>query len=326
MDFSGLYKSLMLVSPKLEVVFRCFYWNNVKWFRKFRNYEAKSPLVQENDPINFDRIIEFLKSSGIMNGDTIVVHSSYSSVSGSGLSPEEIINKLMEVVGNQGTLAMPAIRHFPEEGEGDEYLLNYISDSCGEKETLYDVYRSTISSGLLPFTLMRYDDAEISRFPLNPLVSIGVHASDMMQGNISGDSPSAHGPNSAWKYCAELNAWNVGIGVNLKDYLTMFHIVQETNEWPVRDDEWYFERDFIVKEGRKKQSLHIKERKHKWTKYFAEINFYNDLQKDGIIKSTVIDNVEIHLCRSKDLIDYIAAKVNPTYPYLIPSKYLKKTK
>lgn len=326
MGLGKIYQKIVLISPRIEVAIRCLYWNNIKHLMRFR--QSSSDDVSKNDDIKIDfgKILHYLEKSGIKHSDIIVLHSSYAAVANSGLSAEEIIDSLLGLVGPDGTLAMPAIRHFPEEGEGNEYLLNYISDRCKEKETVYDVYKSTVSSGLLPFTLMRYDDAEISIFPLNPLVAVGAKASEMMESNIDGIKPSAHGLNSAWAYCAKQNAWNVGIGVSIKDYLTMFHITQETGEWPVMDEAWYFERDFVIKEGRRLTPITIKERKHKWTKYLAESNFYNDLHKANIIKSAVIDGVEVHVCRSQDLLNFIAGQKNPTYPYLIPRKYFKSRK
>lgn len=323
MGLGSIYQKTVLLSPKIEVAIRCLYWNNVKLLKKFRNKSVESTTKIESQHVDFNKIIQYLSNSGISHDDLIVLHSSYAAVAGSGLSAEGIIDQLLNLIGEGGTLAMPAIRSFPEEGEGNDYILNYISDKCKGTVTLYDVYRSKVSSGLLPFTLMRYDDAEISRFPLNPLVAVGPLASKMMESNIDGNLPSAHGPHSAWAFCAKNNAWNVGIGVDIKDYLTMFHITQETEEWPVKDEEWYFERDFILKKAKREILLHIKERKHKWTKYLAETNFYNDLHKANIIKSTIIDGVAVHVCRSKDLLDFISSQNNPTYPYLIPRKYFK---
>lgn len=323
MGLGNIYRKVVLISPLIEVAIRCFYWNNIKILKRFRKNASAEVKTNKGLFIDFNQILQYLEESGIKQKDIIVLHSSFSAIAMCQLSAEEIIDKLLGLIGPEGTLAMPAIRHFPEEGDGDDYLINYISDNCKNKETVYDVYKSTVSSGLLPFTLMRYDDAEISRFPLNPLVAVGRQAHDMMRENIDGEKPTAHGPNSAWAFCAKNNAWNVGIGVNIKDYLTIFHIIQETNEWPIKDEAWYFDRKFIIKEGRRLEPIIIKERKHRWTKYMAECNFYNDLHKADIIKSATISGVEVHVCRSQDLLDFVAKHKNPTYPYLIPHRYYK---
>lgn len=328
MSIGTLYTSIISISPAIEVALRKLYWNNVKYFLKFRSESEESnessPRSVKASADDFDKVLSYLKDNGVKEDDVMVVHSSFGALSGSGLDAETIINKLFSLVGEGGTLAMPAIRHFPEEGEGREYIMSYIGNEMQGINTLYDIYRSKVTSGLLPFTLMRYDDAVISRFPLNPLVAIGAKAEEIMEGNVDGVLPSAHGPNSAWAHCAALDAWNIGIGVSEKDYLTMFHICQEDEEWPVKDEEWYFERDFTIKKAKTLTPLRIKERKHKWTKYFAESHFYNDLKKASIIHHAVIDGIDVYISRTKKMVDFIKNHPNPTYPYLIPHKYLKK--
>ncbi len=328
MSLGTLYKYIISMSPTIEVALRKLYWNNVKYFLRYR---SKSEEMKESSSqskmagvADFDKVLTYLKDQGVKEGDVMVIHSSFGALSDTGLDAETIIDNLFSLVGERGTLAMPAIRHFPEEGEGNEYIMSYIDNDMHGINTLYDIYRSQVTSGLLPFTLMRYDDAEISRFPLNPLVAIGANAKKIMEGNVEGALPSAHGPNSAWAHCAVLNAWNIGIGVTEKDYLTMFHICQEDDEWPVKDEEWYFERDFTIKKAKTLTPLRIKERKHKWTKYFAESHFYNDLEKAGIIRHAVVDGIDVYISRSKNMVDFIKKHPNPTYPYLIPRKYLKK--
>lgn len=321
MGLGSIYNRLVLTSPRIEVAIRCFYWNHVKWLKMFREASSEGVVVSDSRPVDFGKIVDYLKDNGVRKDHIMVIHSSFGALSGTGLSAEEVINSLYSLVDEGGSLAMPAIRTFEEESGQGDYLDSYIDNEMIGITTVYDVFRTPVSSGLLPFTLMRFDDAEISKFPLNPLVAIGEHAADMMEHNVDGELPSAHGPNSAWAYCANQNAWNIGIGVDIKDYLTIFHVSQEVPEWPVKD--WYFERDFIVKKSKKETPLRIRERKHKWTKYLAETNFYNDLQNAGVLKSAVIEGVPVYLTRSKDLFDFIKKQDNPSYPYFVPNKYRK---
>lgn len=321
MGLSSIYHKTVLLSPRIEVMIRSFYWNNIKFLKKFRSASSHEVDIDEKQKADFDKIVEFLRENGVKKDDIMVIHSSFGALSGTGLSAEEVIDKLFSLVNEGGTLAMPAIRTFEEESAQGDYLENYIDNEMKGITTLYDVYKTPIGSGLLPFTLMRYDDAECSKFPLNPLVAIGGDAESMMEHNIEGALPSAHGPNSAWAYCAEHDAWNIGLGVDIKDYLTIFHVSQEVPEWPVKD--WYFERDFIVKKAKRETPLRINERKHKWTKYFAEANFYNDLQKAGVLKVAFIEGIPVYMTKSKALFDFIKTQKNPSYPYFVPKKYRK---
>lgn len=325
MGLSSLYRIVALSSPRAEVFLRKTYWAMMPLLHKFAASEGGSnnPMQDTNvgHTADFSKVIAYLREIGIRKGDIVIVHSSFDSLKKTGLDSEEVINALLELVGEEGTLAMPAIRHFPEEGEGMDYLKKYIKDEVPD-EVVYDIYRTPISSGLLPFTLSRYDDAVISEFPLNPLVAVGAQAEDMMKGNIEGVLPSAHGPMSAWKYCADHNAWNIGLGVDEKSYLTIFHVGQEQPDWPYKEEAWYIKRNFTVKKGRNRTPIRIKERGHRWTKFFPEMNFYNDLKKNSILSQNMVEDIEVLAVRSSVLFDFIR-KQPDGYPYLIPRKYHK---
>lgn len=325
MGLGSIYKKIALSSPSTEVLLRKSYWALMPLFHRFVSIEEggnsskKDSVVEQT--ADFSKVITYLREIGVKKGDIVIVHSSFDSLKATGLDSEGVINALLELVGEEGTLAMPAIRQFSEEGEGLTYLKKYIKDEVPD-EVVYDLYRTPISSGLLPFTLSRYDDAVISEFPLNPLVAVGVHAEEMMKGNITGELPSAHGAMSAWKYCADHNAWNIGIGVSEKDYLTIFHVGQEQMDWPYKEDAWYLERNFSIKKGRNKTPLRIRERRHRWTKFFPELNFYNDLKKNSILSQKFVEGIEILAVRSNELFDFISRQPDG-YPYLIPRKYHK---
>jgi aminoglycoside N3'-acetyltransferase len=317
---SSIYKKLALSSPRMEVAIRCFYWNNVNTLMRYRNISSVSKVLKKNESADFEKVISFIHNLGVKDDDIMLIHSSYDSLRGTGLEAAQIIDMLIELVPN-GTVAMPAIREFIEEGEGKDYLLNYLNDACKNITVKYDLYRTPISSGLLPFTLSRYDDAEISEFPLNPMVAVGKHAVEMMKHNLDGEQPTAHGPMSSWAYCSEHDAWNIGIGVDLKDFLTIFHVYQEKENWPVKD--WYFTRKFIIKKGKREKEVTIRERKHKWTKYFPEQNFYNDLLKNKLLSTAIIDGIPVYAIKATVLDSFMKKQKNITYPYLIEKKDLK---
>lgn len=325
MGLGSIYRKVALSSPRAEVLLRKTYWTMMPLFHKFSHSKNRDESEKDNSEksklADFSKIIEYLTSIGVKKGDILIVHSSFDSLKTTGLDAEGVINALLDLVGEEGTLAMPAIRSFPEEGDGMKYLKDYIKDIVPE-DAIYDLYRTPISSGLLPFTLSRYDDACISEFPLNPLVAVGREAEEMMKGNIDGELPSAHGAMSAWKYCADHNAWNIGLGVDEKAYLTIFHVGQEQPDWPYKEGAWYLERNFTIKKGRNKTPLKIRERRHVWTKYFPELNFYNDLKANGIMSQCFVEGIEVLAVQSSELFNFIG-KQREGYPYLIPQKYHK---
>lgn len=311
---SKIYHSIVCTSPYAEIAMRKFYWANVKLFRQ---YKISNHVSIPTQTIDFDKIVMCLHKGGVKNDDILVIHSAYSPFKEQ-YKADEIIERLLQVVPN-GTIAMPAIRHYPE----DEPYLDYINQSFDGKVSVYDVNKTKITSGYLPYLMTKDPRSFISHCPHNPLVAIGRDAAAMMKGNIDMDFITAHGTGSCWDYCVKHDAWSIGLGIPIEGFLTIFHNTQECGDWPVK--EWFFPRHFIVKDGDFEKEIVFQERIHKWTKYYAETNFNNDMIKEGVIKSYMIDGVPVLMTKTSVLYDFLHRKMkrNPTYPYFIPHRFLK---
>ncbi len=314
---SNLYHKIVCLSPRAEVMMRRFYWANVKSFRK---YKISNHVSKPTQKINFDDIAKCLRDNGVKADDIMLIHSAYSPFKGQ-YKGEEIIERLLEVVPN-GTVAMPAIRHYIE----DEPYVDYINQSFDGKISIYDIHETKITSGYLPYLMTKDPRASISRCPHNPLVAIGREAEAMMQGNIDMDFITAHGTGSCWDYCVKHDAWSIGLGIPIEGFLTIFHNIQECDEWPVKLEEWFFPRQFIVRDGDFEKQITLQERVHKWTMYYAETCFNNDMISAGVIKQFDVDGVPILMTKTSELWGFMREKMkkNPTYPYLVSKKYLKK--
>lgn len=307
---------LALSSPYVEVMLRKLYWKNVKRLGKFNPNKVAEPS-QTNKQVDFGKIIDWLKLNGVGKGTLLVVHSSYSSLECTGLTATQIIDALLELIGEEGTLAMPAIRRYKEEPHGGD-LLNANTDDL---VCTYDVKKSKIQSGALPFMMLRRKDSVVSHHPFNPLVAVGPLAKPMMEHNLEGDTPSPHGPNSCWKFCYDHNAIVISLGVDLDHYNTISHTNEEAfGNWKWSDEEWYNKRKFIVvDENGGKRDVVVKVRKPGWGMLrFAELNANRDRNASGIIKRTKIDD-EIIVCleRARDYVDYLQENnKNGIYFYL----------
>lgn len=314
---SKLYHTIVSSSPVAEIAMRKLYWTNV---RRFEHFRISNHVPRPNQKIDFDKIIDCLRCCGVKTDDIIVVHSAYSPFKGQ-YTGEDIIERLLNAV-PFGTIAMPAIRHYPE----DEPYEDYINQSFEGMISMYDVHNTKITSGYLPYLMTKDPRAHISRCPHNPLVAIGINAEEMMKGNIDMDFITAHGTGSCWDYCVKHDAWNMGLGIPIEGFLTIFHNMQECGDWPVLSEAWFFPRQFMVRDGDFERQITFQERVHKWTMYYAETNFNNDMIADGVIKQFNVDGVPILMTKTSELWSFIHNKMkkNPTYPYLIPRKYLKK--
>lgn len=309
----SIYKKSCLISPWVEVALRQLYWKNRSMFKTAAKEFHTAEITNKNS-VDFQKVLDWLKANGVGEGSLLVVHSSYGVLESTGLEPNEIVEKLLGLVGKTGTLAMPAIRKFKGFPSTSERTGNEVIDVICK----YDVRRTKVVSGALPYYMVLRKDSEVSRFPLNPMVAIGPLAKDMMAHNLEGDKPSPHGPNSAWKFCYDHNAIVVGLGASLEHYNTIVHVAEEAfGDWRWSDDEWYCDRTFDIIDGDFQRRIQVKERKPYIGKlHIAEINLYHDLIKNGIVKEGLIEeSIPVYKENAKEFIDYLRSKNKKGYPY-----------
>lgn len=312
----SLYKYIALLSPHIEVKLRQLYWRNVSKLSKFNPFGGKRRIISPNEEkIDFSDIIQYLTGEGIGEGSLLVVHSSYDALESTGLSPDEIINNLLELVGETGTLAMPAIRRYKGEPKAKDILTFNTDDLV----CTYKIKKTVVTSGMLPYSMIQRDDAVISHHPLNPMVAIGPLAKDMMKNNLNGNNPSPHGPDSSWKFCVDHSAIVIGLGVDLAHYNTISHVAEEAFEdWKWSHEEWFRLRKFdIIDENKNSKKVIVSERKPEWGMlHFAEMRLNKDLNKTNIIKRFKLRN-DIIVCieKSQELISFLKARNKNGYPY-----------
>jgi aminoglycoside 3-N-acetyltransferase len=316
-----IYNKIACIFPSIEVLLRQLFWHNVdlltRFKPKFRSKKNKSIVS-----LNFDQVLEVLKEYGVKEGSLLIVHSSYNSLEGSGLSPNEIIDALLNLIGPEGTLAMPVIRQYKEQHKkGKEYLTYDMEDIM----CTYNVQRSLIITGFLPYYLMARKNSVTSRHPLNPMTAVGPLSQPMIERNLDGEKPSPHGPNSSWKYCFDHNALVVGLGIDLAHYLTITHVAEEAfSDWPVKERDWYRERKFRIIDKNVEQTITVKERRPKWgTLYYAERNLKKLIIEKNILHTKNINNIEVSLLESQKYITCLRSMNKKGFPYVIPKKYLE---
>jgi aminoglycoside 3-N-acetyltransferase len=304
----------------MEVLLRQLYWNNVDTFAHFRpKFRSKKSTKKNIGSCNILQLTATLTKMGVVKGSLLIVHSSYASLESTGLSPNELINELLNLIGEDGTLAMPVIRKYKEEPKRGKEYLTYNMDNI---ECVYNVQKSPVITGLLPYCLMKRKDSVTSRHPLNPMTAVGPLAREMMQNNSEGEKPSPHGPNSAWKFAFDHNALVVGLGIDLAHYVTITHVAEEAFPgWPVRD--WYRERKFKIVDKDFETNIIVKERKPQWgTLYYADRNLKKRILKENILHTEKIHGIDISLLESRTYINYLRSINQKGFPYIIPRKYL----
>ena len=310
-----LYSKIVLLSPHIEVFFRKLYWKHVRKLRKYRPATHVTAKAKENKKANFEDVISFLKEKGVKEGMLLVVHSSYEALECTGLTPEEIIDALLKLVGPTGTLAMPAIRRY----KGEPSVENILSFNMDDLVCVYNVKKTLITSGLLPYYLLKRSDSEVSRHPLNPMVAVGPLAKEMMKHNLDGETPSPHGQNSSWKFCLDHDAIVVGLGVDLGHYNTMIHVAEEAfGDWRWDDNSWYRLRQFDVVDEDMRRRVVVRERRPEWGMLrIAEKKLARDLLKHGVMEKKMKGGILICFEKSGELISFLRSRNKNGYPYYV---------
>ncbi|HLD53093.1 MAG TPA: AAC(3) family N-acetyltransferase [Sediminibacterium sp.] len=300
MHEASLLNKILSLSPYIELLFRIFYWKT-KLFKGLNKGRFKSNNITS---INIENVFNVLKDFGVCKGDLLILHSSYERLASSNIPPNEMINRFLDFIGFDGTLAMNAGRSLKWSQEDGAFI--------------YDVQKSRVWTGVLPALMIKRKDAKISKFPINSMVAIGPKAEAMMSENLAGHLPSSCGPNSSWKYCLDNGAWIVGLGIDLTHSLTMIHVAEECkNEmWPIKG--WFEQIKYKIIDRDKTNFITANVRKEKWGKiHFAERTLALDLIKAGILKQKIVDGLMVEIINAKNLIDYLEKRNHNGYPYFL---------
>lgn len=317
MGLSNIYNRIALTSPYFEVMLRRLYWRNVDKLKKFNPNKSTSTMKIKDSPhVDFENVINWLKLHGIGEGSLLIVHSGYGQLECTGLSPEQIIDRLLELVGPSGTLAMPVIRRFKEYKAAKKAGID-----PKEVVATYNVKKTMVSSGLLPYTLMQRSDAVTSLFPLNPLCAVGPLAEAMMEHNLDGAFPSPHGPNSSWKFCYDHGVKVCSIGTDIEHHCTIAHVIEEAfGDWYWPDDVWYNQYKFkIIDTNNNTREAIVSNRKNDWGKlYGAEIKVNKDAKKAGALFTDSIDGITVGYVDVNKLFEMRRSNPKKGYPYYVP--------
>jgi len=314
---TSVIKKIFSISPYIELAVRHIYWKNIDFFSSVKNNVSKKSRAKQ-PKVDFNNIVKFINRKKEKSCDLLLVHSSYPPLEGSRLNPVQIIDELLSIVGEEGTLAMPAAPVFKNTAS----MTDYLKEDEGEVFE-YNVKTSPIKTGLLPAFLHRKKGSRRSRHPINTMVAFGRLSETLMQDNISGISPLACGINSSWKKCVDLNACIVSIGTDLTHALTMIHVAEDVQDekWAVKN--WYRDKTFLIKDGEFCKSTTLRERNPKWgALHFAERTLCKDLIDEGILSSTIIDGVIVEVLDAKKLMEFLDGKNSTGYPYFGVKKWI----
>lgn len=273
------------------------------------------------EAVNIEELRRFLNKIGLKKGDVLIVHSSMKGIKGFGLKPDEIIEYLKEMVGNEGILLMPSYPLYQETDTGLKFEEVY------QEEFQYDIDNTPSWTGIITDLFWRSDDVYRSRYPNNTLSAWGnqkeIPFADEMESDL------AFGIHSAWKYCVDKHAKVLFLGIHAHHALSEIHIAEDylDDKWPIKG--WYATKTYRITSGDKMVVKKCRVRKKFWTKYMTEYNGCYRLRKKKLLIEGKIGNINYSvipdLYEFESYVEKCALKDDLLY-FKIPKKYRKTLK
>jgi aminoglycoside 3-N-acetyltransferase len=172
----------------------------IRWYyRVFRRFDSNDLL----------KVLELLD---VRKGDTLLLHSKFSSLKGYAGGPEDLIAALKQAVGPQGTLAMMTI---PFNGYAVDYALT---------DPVFDVLETPSLMGVLTETFRKDREVRRSLHPTHATAAWGKRAEELIADHHLAPTPC--GPDTP---IGRLVAWNAKV-LSLGDTkaMTILHYAEES--------------------------------------------------------------------------------------------------
>lgn len=251
---------MMAHIPLIEVAARLYAENHEAVKQKLKKSAqtgTAGQTIQVHPMLRAD-LKEVLQQLGIRTGDIVLVHSSMQGLHNLKVAPAEIINLLLETVGDTGTIVFPV---FPKYDPKDCQKI------AGKNYFRYRRGKMPCWTGILPFIFYRRPEVRVSSIPFNTLAAIGAHATEMMQDHC--ENGLAHGKGSAWDYCVNKHAKVLYLGLCVVEADTLLHVVEDRmdTKWPIPN--WYTEQHYLVETESSEIPITLRVRDGKWHRYFA---------------------------------------------------------
>ncbi len=182
------------------------------YFRKIRDvYYKVNRLLYP--PLNKQKFRDFLiRKLNIREGMVVYIHSSMDKLN-IDFSPFELLELLLDIVGENGTLVFPCWHY---RGRAEDYLDN--------ADAVFNVRRSPTTMGLLPELARRHKGAVRSLHPTTSIVAIGAAAHDLIDDHHTDIYPN--GINSPLYKLMGYNSRIIGLGEKVVS-LSFVHVVED---------------------------------------------------------------------------------------------------
>ena len=191
-------------------------------YKKIRYKVNKVIIKKKSKHIEKGDLILDLRKSGIRKGDVLLVHTSLRSMGYLLGGAKTVIDAMLEVIGQEGTLVIPT---YP--------LHNTMYELCTMKNYIFDYKTTPTGLGAIPSEFLNYKGIYRSIHPTHSISAIGKFAKEITQTHHIGNK--TFGENSPWAKVINLNGKILGIGIDLA-WTTQYHHVEDImgDKFPIR--------------------------------------------------------------------------------------------
>ena len=181
--------------------------------------------------ITKERLIGELQALGLRLGDTVMMHSSLSSLGYVDGGAEAVVDALQEAVGNEGTLLVPGFRDSAWEGSQ-----TFINTDCRDQcpQPLCPNKQPSIQ-GILTETIRKRPGCLRSCHPTHSWLALGPAAERLLVGHCNATTPSGAG--NPFEQVIELDGCVLMLGVGINT-VTLWHYYEETLGVPYQGHYW----------------------------------------------------------------------------------------
>ena len=255
--------------------------------------------------ISLEKVKKVLIDLGIRNGDTIMIHSSFSYISA---KVPELIAMLQELVGLDGNILMPTHPKLLKNENGD---------------LLYNPDESKSTVGYLTEYFRKMPDVKRSLHPFSSVAVWGKDKEWFLEDNITGNAPLPHGKNSPYAKFAEKGGKTVCIGVTAKGRGTIIHSAEE-----ILDDDFPLEIFEQVEVILQHESTAEKKIFRRTILAFSQLyKCKSKIEKEwircGTLQKDKVDGVPIQVLDAQKCVELMIQNINngsTPYPYA-PSRF-----
>lgn len=160
-----------------------------------------------------ERIADDLRAAGVRPGGVVVVHSSLKSLGRVPGGPETVVRGLLDALGPEGTLLMPALSYA----------------TVGADNPVFDVLETPSCVGAIPEHFRTRPGTLRSVSPTHSVCGVGPEAERLLERHRLDETPG--GPNSPFRALRDVGGQIVMLGCGLAPNTSM-HAVEEVVEPP----------------------------------------------------------------------------------------------